>query len=153
MPGESAQQWLHQRRELAAEIALRYPGNDAWFDIVKRAFLAFKDEDSTLADACEDALRRRVKGRRYGIPWLEVLRCDVPSPVSPYYDPFPQTYPEIMEAACRAYACGQTTAVRRCRDELARQACGRARLRGLADALSILTGETRIVSRGGGAAF
>ena len=144
--------WAIQAEEISQEITENFRGHDAWFDIVKRAFIAQRDGDSATRAACVQALAQRGKGRAHGIPWIQAL--SVPGrPVDAFFRPESSTYPEIMDAAVRAYAAGQFSTLRKCHDEFNRRARGKPKLRGLADALGILLGNVPQLNRGGGSAF
>jgi superfamily II DNA or RNA helicase len=149
----TAEIWNEQNVELAEEVEKNYCGAEAWFDVVKCAFLAVKDGDPLMVTSCRSVLERRAKGVRFGMPWLDALLSGEAKGVNPNFDPFLAFYPVIMSTGIAAYAAGQYAVLRRCRDELERRSRGNARLTGLTGALNILLGETRQVAQGGGEAF
>ena len=152
--GSNDRLWELQKKEISEEITRHYDGDDAWFDIVKRAFLAERDGDWITKAACMKELGRRKKGRKYGVPWIQGLSTvakpqskSVPCCAGSSY------YPEIMESAVHAYATGQFNMLRQCHEELSRRSYGNPKHQGLADALGILLGEVVQIKRGGGSAF
>jgi hypothetical protein len=135
----------------SARTDVAIASTDAWFEVVKRAFLAAVDSDAATLSACRTALEKRRGGGAQALPWLALLESGEAVALDPAFDPRHAEAPEIIDAGVRAFVGDQAGMLRRCREELGRRAAvkGKPRLVGMASALSILMGETRALGREG----
>lgn len=148
----SSQLFAMEQDAIVEELDQAFGGKDAWFDVVKRAFLAVVDSDTATLRACRTVLEKRKSGQAHGILWLNLLESREAEAVEPEFDPGRAFAANIVDAGVRAYVRDQPGVLRRCREALTSRAArtGKPKLAGLASALSILLGETRTISAGGG---